>query len=749
MTTTITAVPKFVLYTAKDYAVLKCKLEDGSAVTVVGNVPDTINLKMFYSGSWETSKYGKQFHALTYEAARPTNKTGFVAYMKSLKCGIGKQWAERIYAKFGDEAWDVINTEPEKLLTMKNFGANRMMKLKNAVKETLYLREIIETLSGFMEISLEKAKKILDRFKSDSVKIIKEDPYRLLSVSGFGFATVDMIGRHFGADPDDRLRVEGAIMAQLERNEVYGNTCMPREELIKRSHRFLNRGYSTERVSRERCEVILSRLLAELKCRAEDNDGMIFTKSSHESERDIAINLKRISSHYSIERSDEKRIEKLIERYNTENHIVLDVKQCDAVKAAFSNGVSIMTGGPGTGKTSTLKAILYIHRKLADESIPLLVAPSARAARRMSESTGYPAQTIHSAIGLRPNEDGEGFATVDELFANLIIIDEASMIDVFVASKLFEVIPDECRVVIVGDPDQLPSVGAGQFLRDVIQSQALPVTKLRTIFRQSGTSPIILNSHRILEGNTKLDQSRGFYIKEENTELGMLKSGCQLYISCVKKYGIDAVSLLTPYRNKTDVSVNSFNKQLQHFLNPPKNEREIKAHNSVFRKGDKVMQVKNTERAKNGDIGYILDIKLVRDPESGTFKEKCVIEFNNDGEEFEYSVDDLKNVELAYASTVHKSQGSEFKTVIIIMSESHELALKRNLIYTAVTRAQENVAIIGQRSALEKAILNNDDDKRETYLCRFITDAFSEGGSDHNESNCTEQTPKWEQISIA
>lgn len=484
---------------------------------------------------------------------------------------------------------------------------------------------------------------------------------------------------------------------------------------------------------------------------------MIYTQDSYHAETDIISGIGRLKENSSIPSYvTSTKINKLLDEFERKNKFKLAKIQREAVNTVLLNPVSILTGGPGTGKTTTIKAILWVYEQLYDlpeEMKPLLLAPTGRAARRMYNQTEHEASTIHSSIGYINDEDGgEGFTTIDELKNMFIIVDESSMVDQQICASLFKTVCDEAQIVFVGDPDQLPSVGAGNVLMDMINSGVIPKIKLEVIYRQSENSPIIENAGKIMKGDTHLSFSKGFYLKESASEMNTLVDACSFYISCVNKFGIDNVALLTPLREKTTVNVKELNKQLQHRLNPlVKGQKTMKIHDITFRKGDRVMQLKNTTNTKNGDIGYIKDIVYAKDPHNEfAYTDVCVINFNDDEEDVVYNKDDMKNVNLAYACTVHKSQGSEYKTVIIAATMQHKVALRRNLIYTAITRATDNVAIIGSKEAIEYAISNDVTDVRYTLLKQRLIEKLSTTAStasitEKSSSRKEEEKAKYEQ----
>ena len=758
---------EFVLYSSDEYSVCKFVLDNGIHTTVVGSLPDVKDIPMVCYGEWFLDKkFGKEFKVQRYELIKPKDKKGVIAYLCSLHCGIGKVWADKIYAKFGEDTWSVLEQTPEKLLEIDKFSEKKLKALTEKLNETELVRQIMSVLNDKVELGLNKAEVIAQTFGSEAVSIIKEKPYNLILVKGLGFKTVEDIAKKFNADPTDFMRIQGCMFYVLDLFEKKGHSCVMIDTLVEYMSNVLNKGFNPKIITKERCVEVINHNIKyhhlykeEYQNKENKTKQLIFTPDSYFAEEAIARNIYRISKGIKFSFSD-KDIYDAIEKFSNANTFKLAHEQKKAIKTALSNPVSVITGGPGTGKSTVVKAMLWVFQYLYSESNPhksvsaakpLLLAPTGRASRRLSESTGYEAGTIHSNIGFVQGETGKCYATVDCLDANLIVVDEMSMTDQNVMKLFLETVPDDARVVFIGDPYQLPSVGCGNVLSDIIQTNIIPVVKLKVIFRQGKDSPIVGNSQAILKGNKKLDYSTGFYHKEVLNDKQILVDTCRFYANCVSKFGIDNVVLLSPFREKTEISVDSFNKQLQHYYNPPDKSKDkplMKAHGTEFRVGDKIMQTKNTEHAMNGDIGYVKDITYTyTHGKDSKFTTVCVVEFNNSGELLNYTVDDMKNVELAYALTVHKSQGSEYKTVIFVASMSHQIALKRNLLYTAITRASENVAIIGQPEAVEYAIDNIDATNRVTYLRNRIRKYFK-GEKEYEEEVKTIEVERGEQLTI-
>lgn len=716
------------IYQKDDYIVAVYKSENvGKNITVTGyNLPEIRNLSINFEGDYVKNKYGTSFNATSFEIEKPLNLKGFRTYMSSLKCGIGDKISEKIFKKYGKEVWNVLDNEPERLLEIKGVTQNKLDKILIKLKNTKVIREIMAVFNGFINLSLKKAEKIASEFGPNASIILKNNPYELIKVKGIGFSTIDQIGKTLHADLANPLRIKGATFCILAMVEAKGSVCIPKPILIRELMNLLNKDLKSNVVDELKINDVLYDMVQNNDIAFEhidENKILVYDINSYYAECSTAMHIRKIKNgtHEMFETSN---VLKYLNEYSSLNSFQLADCQRNAVIKSLLSPMVIITGGPGVGKTTIEKAILYVFERVAKNRNVLLLAPTGRAARRMSEQTGYSAQTIHSALGYSCDDDGEEFMQTSNLEADLIIIDEVSMMDQFIAAKLLKAIPSNCRVIFVGDPDQLPSVSAGNVLRDMIDSERIDVAKLDVVFRQSEESVIVKNSQKINSGDTHLVYSKKFIhcYRDNNEEI--FEKASNFYVNCVKAYGIDNVVLLTPWRNKGTLCVNEFNKHLHERLNSKKSdELTVNINNVEFRIGDKVMQTKNTDSAKNGDTGYIIDICLGND-ENGEFTTLVKIEFNGDGNIIDYTKDDMNNIVHAYASTIHKSQGSEYKIVILIMALEQRFSLKRNLLYTGVTRATDIVALCGQKSAVDYAISNKQPDKRVTYLKQRLKKAL-------------------------
>lgn len=709
-------------------------IETGKYFRALGdNLPDLQGTEVILRGCWKNNaRYGEGFHVNSYEMKLPTSEKGVVEYLNSLRVRIGITRAKKIYARFGEKIWDVLETAPERLTEVPGVTDKIVEKLKQRLEETKIDRELAKLFVGVSDsISARKLSELKRTFGVDVVSIITKSPYKLCQVRGFSFEMVDKLGRKLGIPANDPLRIEAAIIQLLDDAAGQGHTCLPVEELKTKLSRLLSAGQgSNQAVTKEDITTALRNAWKNEIIRTTSN--MIYTKARYDQEVSVAKDVVRLLTNNS---DGIENIEKFIEEFEKENGITLADNQKVAVRNAFRYKMSIITGGPGTGKTTIINAILFAHQRIyGNMSEPVFMSPTGKAARRMTEATGFPASTIHSAVGYR-GEDVDIDDSDDEdnmLSGNLFIVDEFSMADLFISSVLLRKIPDSARLICVGDPDQLPSVGCGNVLYEMIRSGSIPTTKLDVIFRQKDTSAIVTNAAKIRVGKTDLTINDQFCLIKKSSPDEVFEQAVKRYCECVRKHGIDNVALLCPYRNKGVVQVNRFNLELQKRLNPIRPEAPaMRGENGVmFHKDDKVIQKRNTEAARNGDTGYIKRIDSTPDPDYPSDNIlTAIVEFNGDGIEHSYAQSDLQDLDLAYCTTVHKSQGSEYKVVIIVLSGEHKMLLKRNIVYTGITRAKEYVLIITERegivdydgscsqeSPLNKAIINGKADIRYSLL---------------------------------
>lgn len=698
--------------------------------TAVGSMlPDQKNLSVKLTGNWELNRKNsrKQFKVAFCEKVSPSGEAEAIAYFVALKCGIGKVKAKTIWAHFGRDTWGVIEHSPERLLEVPMINRKLLERFEQARKSDNIYRELL-MLCAQSGISMggDTLHALADRLGPETIKVIRENPYYPYGViRGFSFDKSDAIALTLGYPPDSENRLAAAIQKVLDDAAASGHVCLPKDELLDQLVRFTV-------CSRERCIEAIRTAFRDGRLIGANN--CLYSPKRYEQEESISRNLVRLMT---ADCKPVRNLEKLISDCEIDLYSFAE-SQKEAIRNAFLNPVSVITGGPGVGKTTVTKGILAVHKDIyGTASRPILLAPTGKAARRLSEATGYPAQTIHSAVGWKGEEydyDGQPVP----LEGNLIIIDECSMMDQQIAAILFDRIETGSRVVLVGDVDQLPSVGCGNVLCDIIVSEVVPTTRLTEIFRQAGENPIIINAHKINQGDDSLVFGRQFRFIECLNEQEIFEAACRMYVRCVGAYGDEEVVLLNPQRNNTLVSVDRFNTELQARINPPApGKMEIRIGKTVFREGDKVMELKNTETGpKNGDVGYIREITRRKSPEDpDQFNYYANIEWNGDRSWVEYNQDDMRHVTLAFCTTVHKAQGSEYKYVIEVVSRAHPGLLKKNLIYTGITRSREAVCLIGELESLSRAIKRNsaDEDRRYTLLaCRLKTEL--DGRSSQNNT---------------
>ena len=685
-------------------------------VTVVGNLmsptPGEI-LKM--KGEWVNHpRYGEQFKLLEYKTQIPASVYGIQKYLGSgLIKGIGPIMAKRIVKRFGKDTLDVIDNSVDKLSEVDGIGKKRVEMIKRAWDEQKEIRQVMLFLQTH-GVSGAYAPKIFRHYGSKSIEVVRKNPYRLATdIFGIGFVTADRIAEKLGFAKQSELRAEAGIIYVLNQLADEGHVYYPYEPLVEKSREILQ-------VDREVIVKSFGTIALEGRIVIEDlnpnilefreNNKAVYLAKFHFSETSIATKVKTlINGPKSMKAIDS---DKALEWVQEQLDITLAAKQIEAVRCAAEDKVLVITGGPGTGKTTIIKAILKIFSKLAVEI--MLGAPTGRAAKRMSEASGHEAKTIHRLLEYSIQKGG--FQRNDEhpLKCDLVIIDEASMIDTTLMHHLLKALPQTATFILVGDVNQLPPVGAGNVLKDIIASGAVTVVTLNEIFRQAQKSSIIVNAHKINHGilpslkSSKQELDDFYFIEQGDPEevLGIILELTRERIP--KRFGfdpIDDIQVLTPmYRGV--VGAGNLNLELQKALNP--GENAVERGGKSFRVSDKVMQIRNNydKEVFNGDIGRIARV----DSEN----QEVTIIF--DDREVPYDFADLDEVVLAYAVSVHKSQGSEFPAVIIPLLTQHYLLLQRNLIYTAVTRGKRLVVLVGTRRALAIGVKNDKTQKRYTYL---------------------------------
>lgn len=672
-------------------------------------LPRTDAVELELDGEWKKGKYGMQLQVEQWHEIVPRTKSGVEGYLASgLIKGIGPATAAQIVSRFGVETLDILQNHPERLLEIKGITEGKLEDIKTSYAESRMLQDLMTLLSPF-KITPKTAQKIYQYFGPASVDILKKSPFELCQVSGFGFLRVDAIVQKNGGDLHDPMRIKGALFWALEDSKgSKGHLFLTSEVLRKEALRVLNAKIPIPSLRLHEQEVI--DVLQNMVLHGEIvfvNEKIYLPRvfaQEDETARRIAMRV--------VELSTPERIEQILERVKREMGLALSSKQEAAVHAAYRHNLSIITGSPGTGKTTVLKTILEVYRRLHPNGEIVLMAPTGRASRRMAESTGVDkARTLHSGLGLASEEEDVRRSNNQEpLSADLIIVDEFSMVDMWLANKFFSRIKEGARIVLVGDPDQLPSVGAGNVFRELIDCGLITVTVLDQIFRQSKDSLIAYNAKFINEGNTKLYYGQDFIFMASDNQTEAAERIVSRYCREIEESGIDRVQILSPFRSEGAASAEQLNEAIREVVNPFRSaEEEIKVGVKVFRVNDRIMQTKNTAKVSNGDLGFI---RYIRNDEKGAH---VGLDFGA-GREMEYSIEDMVNLDLAYATTIHKAMGSEYETVIMPLLKAHTVMLYRNLLYTGITRAKKRVILIGQKQVLFMAIHRNEIGKRNTLL---------------------------------
>lgn len=675
--------------------------------TAVGyELPFTDAVTLNLEGHWEKGKYGMQLVVEQWNEVIPETESGVYNYLSSgLLKGIGTATAAEIVSRFGVDSLRVIEQEPEKLLEIRGITPERLEEIKSSYAESRTLRHIITLLAPF-KLTPKAATKIYQFFGPACLDILKQSPYTLCRVPGFGFTRVDGIVQKNGCNLHDPMRIQGAIFCALQNAGTDGgHLYLERSKLLTETMQLLNGRILAPglRVKQEEAENALEKMITDgIVVSAQD---CIYTPRVFNQEDTVA----RIVARLLVEKPPQENIAALLEQVKRDLNVNLSVKQEDAVNTAFRNNISIITGSPGTGKTTVLKTILEVYRRLYPDKVMRLMAPTGRASRNMAESTGFKdAGTMHSHLGIT-NEEDDVPKTNKPLDADMIVIDEFSMVDMWLSWKFFSRVRRGTKLILVGDPDQLPSVGAGNVFKELIDSGIIPVTVLDQIFRQSGDSFIAHNAKIINRGETTLYYGDDFQFINTKTQEEAASYIMELYCQEVYEHGIENVQILSPFRSRGEASVEQLNATLREIINPfTSAEDELRVGGKTFRIGDRIMQTKNTDKVSNGDLGFIRTVDNGSDV-------SAVVDFG-EARKFQYKPEHLSKLELSYAMTIHKAMGSEFEIILIPLLKSQMIMLNRNLLYTAVTRAKKKVILVGQKPALFMAIHCNDITKRNTLL---------------------------------
>nr|WP_298060230.1 ATP-dependent RecD-like DNA helicase [uncultured Blautia sp.] len=667
---------------------------------------DAVDLEL--NGEWVNGKHGLQLQVEQWREIVPKTEEGVESYLSSgLIKGIGEKTASEIVARFGVNTFEILEKNPERLLEIRGITERRLEDIKSSYAENRMLQDLMNLLSPF-KLTPKTALKIYQHFGPSSLEILKKSPFELCQISGFGFRRVDAIVQKSGGSLNDPMRIRGAVHCALgDAKSKKGHLFLPKEALYKAALKLLNERVPIPelRIRQEELERVLQdMILGGAVVLVKDNVYLpaVFSQED-ETARRIARRL--------VEPLAKENIEKELEDVKQQFSLVLSEKQEIAVKTAFQYNTSIITGSPGTGKTTVLKMILEVYRKLHADRKIVLMAPTGRASRRMAESTGFEkAKTMHSGLGLVSEEDEKRTGKEAILDAGLIIIDEFSMVDMWLAMKFFTRLGEKTKIVMVGDPDQLPSVGAGNVFHELIQCGLIPVTVLDQIFRQSKDSLIAYNAKFINEGTSKLYYGNDFVFMNSDSQEEASEMIMELYLQEIAERGIEKVQILSPFRSDGAVAAEQLNAAIRELVNPYcSEEEEIRLGAKSFRVGDRIMQTKNIEKVSNGDLGFI---RYIKETENG---QRIGMDFG-ENRQMEYSIEDMVNLDHAYATTIHKAMGSEYDTIIMPVVKAHSIMLYRNLLYTGITRAKKKVILIGQKSILFMAIHKTDINKRNTLL---------------------------------
>ena len=714
-------VEEVVFYNSENSFTVIDVTSDGELVTAVGALPEiTAGEKVVLTGTWDMHQsFGRQFRVMRFERYLPDTSAQFLKYLSSgaIK-GIGPKTATHIVERFGDNTFNVIENEPERLAFIKGISKDKAQLISAEFKKQFAVRTVILGLEKY-GLTPSECIRIFKELGVNAVEIIEENPYILCGDAQIiSFERAEKIASELDFAPLPKHRLRAGISHIIRYNLFNGHTCIPRKKVVPLCCELLG---VTEKEAEDAVEEMLAnKLLMTFEMKEKE---FLSLPDVYNAESTIA---EKLNLFLRFSASDMDAAESEINRIEKENNIKYESRQREAIKLAAHGGILVLTGGPGTGKTTVVKGIINFFERKKMEI--MLAAPTGRAAKRMSELTGYEAKTIHRLLEVEWT-DGRKLDfkrnKLNPLEADVIILDEVSMVDVFLFSHFLDAVRFGCRVILVGDPDQLPAVDAGNVLGDIIASERVPVVRLTEIFRQAKESLIVTNAHDVIEGKQPVLDAKDndFFFMLRESPLITAKTVSDLCCERLPRaYNFSPtadIQVLCPSR-KGDCGTINLNRQLQNVLNPyDEKKSECKIAGRLFREGDKVMQIKNNydipwERGResgsglfNGDIGIIQEINV---------KNECMKIVFDEGREVVYPIPSASELELAYAVTVHKSQGSEYDCVVMPVSDVPPMLLYRNLLYTAITRAKKMIIIVGSRNKLDKMIENNKQNKRYSML---------------------------------
>ncbi len=690
---------------------------DGSPIVVVGTCVSIFPGELINAvGSWtDHATYGKQFLCSELEKSFPGELEGIIKFLMSGAVkGVGPATAQKIVDHFGEDSFDIIEQEPMLLTQIKGITKAKAQKISDSFRETLGTREILMELHN-MGITPSMAVKVAREYGSLAPKVVEENPYRLWEdIEGFSFQNADALALSAGMNPADELRVGYCLKYILAHNLQNGHCFLPKEKLIPLGAQYVE-------ISEEEVEIALENMCERhsLEAAVINDRQVVYLPNYYRAETKSAQKLKLMMQ---FGKQEINRIEERITRSERDLGIFYEDTQREAICKAVENRVMVLTGGPGTGKTTTLRGMISLFEALNYRVV--LCAPTGRAAKRMSQVCDRKAQTIHRLLEMQPGSGAFTYNGANPLKCDVLIVDEMSMVDALLFEALLEALPLGSRLIMVGDADQLPSVGAGNVLADLVHSLAVPMVSLTKIFRQAKTSIIVTTAHQINRGeDPTLENGGDLFFISKKTPQGVMEAALEMAVNRIpRRYGfnvMDGLQVIIPTR-KTQTGTVHMNELIRERVNPDQpGRRSVNFRDQIFREGDKVMQIRNnydlpvvTAEGKdeagvfNGDIGIILQI-LPREKEVKVqYDDRCAT----------YTYDQLDELEPAYAITVHKSQGSEFEAVVLVLGEMTPLLQYRNLLYTAITRAKQLLVIVGSRQVIDRMVANNKHTNRYSGL---------------------------------